>query len=162
MPGRKMWLPIIVMLLMPAICPAQESAPDHPIGLTLPGMSASILPGAAASRGLSLLDPGRFDMSQSYGVMYSFSSGQKDGDLLGLYRNRLSYRFTPRLNVQLGLGFLHRPLANQSENSAIRNQALMTAFQVDYRPFDSIFIHFSYQSLPGIGSRYMRRDWPTR
>jgi hypothetical protein len=157
-----MWLPIIVLLLMPVVCPAQESTPDDPIGLTMPGMSSGTFPGAVASGGLSLLDPGRFDMSQSYGVMYSFSSGQGDGDLLGLYQNRLSYRFSPRLNVQLGLGFLHRPLAIQSENSAIRNQALMTAFQVDYRPFDNIFIHFSYQSLPGIGSRYSRRDWPTR
>ena len=149
MPAKKIWLLTIVMLLMPAISIAQETMPIQRTGLTLPGLGSSILPGT--SQGLSLLDPQRFQMSQSYGLSYSYSSAQGRGDLLGLYRNMMSYRISPRLNVQLGLGFLHRPAAAFSENSAIRNQALMTAFQVDYRPFDSVFIHFSYQSLPGLG-----------
>jgi hypothetical protein len=146
--GKKIGLLMIVALL-PAISFAQDDAPDQRVGLILPGSASSMLPGA--SQGLSLLNPERFQMSQSYGMMYSYSSSQRKGDLLGLYQNMLSYRFSPRLNVQLGLGFLHRPAAAFSENSAIRNQALMTAFQVDYRPFNNIFIHFSYQSLPGIG-----------
>jgi len=148
--GRVIWLLVIALLLIPAVSFAYGELADQRVGLTLPGLEQSILSGT--SRGLSLLNPERLQMSQSYGMMVSYSSGQGKGDLLGLYQNMLSYRFSPRLNVQVGLGFLHRPLATFSENSAIRNQALMTAFQVDYRPFDNIFIHFSYQSLPGIGS----------
>jgi hypothetical protein len=154
--GKKMWLPLIFLLISPAALFAQTETPDQRTGLTLPGLGSSILPGT--SGGVSLLNPERFQMSQSYGISYSYISGQGKGDLLGLYQNRLSYRFSPRLNVQVGLGFLHRPVASLSENSAIRNQALMTAFQVDYRPFDNIFIHFSYQSLPEIGySQQWRR-----
>jgi hypothetical protein len=156
--GRKIWVTVIAVLIIPAVCLSQEHAPDQRVGLAVPGLETGILSGTAGSGGLSLLNPERFNMSHSYGVMATYSSGQGSGDLLGLYHNRLSYRFSPRLNVQLGLGFLHRPLATLSKNSAIRNQALMTAFQVDYRPFDNIFIHFSYQSLPGIGSHYLRRD----
>jgi hypothetical protein len=155
MRARNMPLLVIVLLLMPAVSLAQGETSDQRVGLTLSGLEQSILPGT--SQGLSLLDPERFQMSQSYGVMYSYSSGQGKGNLLGIYQNQLSYRFSPRLNVQVGLGFLHRPLATFSENSAIRNQALMTAFQVDYRPFDNIFIRFSYQSLPEIGDRDLWR-----
>jgi len=147
---KRVWLPVIIILLLPAGLCAQTETSNQRVGLALPGLGSSILPGT--SGGWSLLDPERFQMSQSYGVSYFYTSGQGNGDLLGLYQNRLSYRFSPRLNVQVGLGFLHRPLATLSENSAIRNQALMAAFQVDYRPFDHIFIHFSYQSLPGISS----------
>jgi len=150
--GKRIWLVLIVLLLIPAVPAAQEDMPSQRVGLNLPGLQSGILPGTAASQGLSLLDPERFQMSQSYGISYSYTSGQGKGDMLGLYQNQLSYRFSPRLNVQVGLGFFHRPLGTFSENNTIRNQALMTAFQVDYRPFDSIFIHFSYQSLPGIGS----------
>jgi len=147
---RMMRLLVIALLLMPAASFAYGELPDQRVGLTLPRLEQSISSGT--SQGLSLLNPERLQMSQSYGMAVSYSSGQGKGDLLGLYQNTLSYRFSPRLNVQMGLGFLHRPLATFSENSATRNQALMTAFQVDYRPFDNIFFHFSYQSLPGIGS----------
>jgi|GEM_PF-2833566 len=155
--GKKIWLPMIIIVLLPAVPFAQTEAPDQRVGLTLPGLGLNILPGT--SGGVSLLDPERFQMSQSYGISYSYISGEGKGDMLGLYQNRLSYRFSPRLNVQVGLGFLHRPLATLSENSTIRSQALMTAFQVDYRPFDNIFIHFSYQSLPGIDNS---RQWRYR
>jgi hypothetical protein len=60
----------------------------------------------------------------------------------------------------VGLGYLHRPVALFSENDAIRNQALISAFQVDFRPFDNVFIQFNYQSLPAID--YRDRMWRYR
>jgi hypothetical protein len=155
MAWKKRPLLIFVLLLIPLASLAQENTAHGRVGLTVPGMATSVFPGPR--QGLSLLNPERLQMSHSYGVMYFYSSGQKKGDLLGLYQNRLSYRLSPRLNVQVGLGFLHHPLATFSENSTIRNQALMTAFQVDYRPFANIFIHFQYQSLPTIGDHDLWR-----
>jgi hypothetical protein len=139
------------LALLPVMVNADDDVPGSQTGLPLTGLQGGAFPGAA--QGLSLLDPQRLQMSQSYGLMYSYSSGQRKGDLVGLYQNMLSYRFSPRLNMKVGLGYLHQPVAALSQNDTIRNQALMTAFQVDYQPFHNVFIHFGYQSLPVIDSR---------
>jgi hypothetical protein len=91
-------------------------------------------------------------MSQSYGLIYS--SAGKSGDLVGLYQNRLSYRISSRLNLRVDLGYLHRPLPSQSRNTAIRNQALLTAFQLDFKPIENLFIQFNVRSYPMVDYRY--------
>jgi hypothetical protein len=149
--SKKILLLFCSLALIPAMLFAEGDLHNSHIGLTRPGIGLQNLPGT--SQGLSLLDPGRLQMSQSYGLAYSYYSGQRGGDLVGLYQNVLSYQLSQRLDVKVGLGYLHRPVEILTQNDAIRTQALMTAFQVDFRPFDNVFIQFNYQSLPAIGYR---------
>jgi len=121
---------------------AEGSATAGQTGLMWPDSGGDMFSGIG--RGLSLLDPQRLQMSQSYSLMYS--SQGKSGDLVGLYQNWLSYRFSPRCKVGVNLGYFHRPVAALSHNAAIRNQALLTAFQLDFKPFDNLFIQFNFRS----------------
>ena len=145
----KMCLLICVLILMAGTALAQGDIGDHRAGLSLPGLDLGELPGA--NQGLSLLDPQRLQMSQSFGLVYS-SNGKK-GDMVGLYQNLLSYRISPRLNLKVNLGYMHRPLADSQASAGLSRQALMTAFQVDFRPLDNIFIRFDYRALPVTGYR---------
>lgn len=147
--SSKMCLLICILALMPAMLFAEGGVMDSHIGLALPGLGQSTLSGA--SQGLSLLNPQRLQMSQSYGLVYS--SDGKNGDMVGLYQNLLSYRISPRLNLKFNLGYYHRPFATSSATSSFNRQALMTAFQVDFRPFDNVFIRFDYRSQPVIDYR---------
>jgi hypothetical protein len=145
----KMCLPICAIMLMAGLSFADGDVGDQRIGLSYPGLDLGDLPGTG--QGLSLLDPQRLDMSHSFGLIYS-SDGKK-GDMVGLYQNLLSYRFSPRLNLRVNLGFMHRPFLNSQASTGLNRQALMTAFQVDFRPLDNVFIRFDYRSLPVTGYR---------
>jgi hypothetical protein len=136
-------------MLMASMSFAEGDVADHRAGLSPPGLDLGDLP--RANQGLSLLDPQRLQMSQSFGLVYS-SDGKK-GDMVGLYQNLLSYRVSPRLNLKVNLGFMHRPLADSQASTGLNRQALMTAFQVDFRPLDNVFIRFDYRSLPVTGYR---------
>ena len=145
----KMCLSICILMLMAGLSFAGGDVGDHRAGLSLPGLDLGDLPGA--NQGLSLLDSQRLQMSQSFGLVYS-SDGKK-GDMVGLYQNLLSYRISPRLNLKVNLGFMHRPLADNQSSAGLNRQALMTAFQLDFRPLDNVFIRFDYRSLPVTGYR---------
>jgi hypothetical protein len=150
MRAKKIWVLMSILALLSAMLFAEGTDATSHTGLVLPDSGGDILPGLG--QGLSLLDPQRLQMSQSYSLMYS--SQGKSGDLVGLYQNWLSYRFSPRLQVGVNLGYFHRPMAALSHNAAIRNQALLTTFQLDYKPFDNLFIHFNFRSQPMIDYRH--------
>lgn len=147
--SSKIYLLICILSLIPAMVFAEGDVANSHVGLILPGLGQSTFSGAG--EGLSLLDPQRLQMSQSYGLVYS--SNGKHGDLTGLYQNMMSYRISPRLNLKFSLGYYHRPFAVSSAASGFNRQALMSAFQVDFRPLDNVFIRFDYRSLPAIDYR---------
>jgi hypothetical protein len=146
---KKICLLALLLALMPATPFAGGDAQDTHAGLAMPGLGQSQFSGAG--QGLSLLDPQLLDISQSYGLVYSTDG--RNGDLIGLYQNLLSYRLSPRLNLKFNLGYYHQPFAASSAASGLNRQALMTAFQLDFQPFDNVFIRFDYQSLPAIDYR---------
>lgn len=153
------WSLLCVLVLLPSVLIAEEAQVAGQTGLALPGLSRDMFSGFG--QGISLLDPQRLRISQSYGLTYS--SRGKSADLVGLYQNCLSYRFSPRLNVKVHLGYLHQPIAVLSHSSSIRREALMTAFQLDFQPIDNFFIHFNFRSHPVIDYRdslwRFRGDW---
>jgi hypothetical protein len=147
---KGIWLLISILMVWPVMSLADGTDTAGRTGLMSPNSDANIFPGLG--QGLSLLDPQRLQMSQSYSLMYSTQG--RSGDLVGLYQNWLSYRFSPRLKVGVNLGYWHRPVAALSRNATIRNQALLTTFQVDVQPFDNLFIHFNFRSQPVIDYRH--------
>ena len=140
---------LFLLAILPAMLFAEGSDTERRMGLASPGAWGMMLP--QLEGGVSLLDPQRLQMSQSYGLLYS--TGGKSGDLVGLYQNRLSYHFSPRLNLRVDLGYLHRPVPSLSRNATIRNQALLSAFQLDFQPIDNLFIQFNFRSLPVLDYR---------
>jgi len=146
----KCWSLVCLLALFPTMVFAEEVATAGRTGLVWPDSGGDMFSGIGQS--LSLLDPQRLQMFQSYSLMYS--SQGKSGDLVGLYQNWLSYSFSPRFKVGVNLGYFHRPVAALSHNAAIRNQALLTAFQLDLKPFDNLFIQFNFRSQPVIDYRH--------
>jgi hypothetical protein len=147
--SKTSWLLICILALLPSVLLAEGTGVVVKTDLTYPLSGQNIF--GSFGQGLSLLDPQRLHMSQSYGLVYS--SRGKSGDLVGLYQNMLSYRVSPSLNVKVNLGYFHRPLAINSNTSTLRHQALMTAFQLDFQPIDNVFIQFNYRSQPVIDYR---------
>lgn len=143
------WSLVCILALLPSVLFAEGADTAGQMSLAVPGSAQSMFPGFG--QGISLLDPQRLQMSQSYGLVYSSRGGSRD--LVGLYQNRLSYRFSPRLNVRVDLGYYHRPVAALSRTSSFRRQALMTALQLDFQPIDNFFIQLNFQSQPVIDHR---------
>jgi len=141
---RTGWLLICMLALLASLLYSAKVGAVERTGLVLPNPAGEMFSGLG--QGISLLDPERFQMSQSYSLMYSSGGGSRD--LVGLYQNWLSYRLSSRLNVRVDLGYFHRPTAALSNTSTVRKQALSTAFQVDFRPLDNFFIQLNFQSWP--------------
>jgi hypothetical protein len=141
---RTGWSLICMLTLLACVLFAGENSAADGTGLALPSLNGELFSGLG--QGVSLLDPQRLQMSQGYSLMYS--SGGRSRDLVGLYQNWLSYRFSPRLNVRVNMGYFHRPVAALSNTSTVHKQALSTAFQVDFRPLDNVFIQLNFQSRP--------------
>jgi hypothetical protein len=150
MRAKKGWLLVCILALLPALLFAEGAGTAGRTGLIWPDSGGDIWPGMG--RGISLLDPQRLQMSQSYSLVYS--SRGKSGDLVGLYQNWLSYRISPNFKVGVNLGYFHRPIAGLPQGAAVRHQALLTAFQMDFKPFDNLFIQFNFRSQPAIDYRH--------
>lgn len=98
-----------------------------------------------------LLDPSRFSMHQSYSMGY-WSNG-RDGDMTGLYLNRLQYDFSIPLSLQVDIGLFHKPMAlfngGKSETPGVENQTLtIPHVGLTYQPSKNIFMAFEYFSVP--------------
>ena len=98
-----------------------------------------------------LLDPGRFSMHQSYSMSY-WSNG-REGDMTGLYLNRLQYDFSIPLSLQVDIGLFHKPMAlfngGKGEAPGAENQTLtIPRVGLTYQPSKNIFMAFEYFSVP--------------
>ena len=98
-----------------------------------------------------LLDPGRFSMQQSYSMSY-WSNG-REGDMTGLYLNRLRYDFSIPLSLQVDIGLFHKPMAlfsgGKSETPGVENQTItIPRVGLTYQPSKNIFMAFEYFSVP--------------
>ena len=102
----------------------------------------------------NLIDPNKFEMSQSYSL--SFLSGGGRTMNQGLYLNTMSYQFSDPLSVQLRFGFLHQPFgqfSNQNEQSP--GEFFLQGARLQYQPMKNMTITMDYQVYPaGIQSPY--------
>lgn len=117
---------------------------------------------------MSLLDPDRFSMKQSY--MASFSSTGGSGGVMGTYINSMEYRFNAplilRLKVayqtQTGTVFGHKDSFTGLRQNA-QGRLFVPSFDVVYKPFKNTTIGISYRDFSGMnmGNPYYNRYNPS-
>ena len=112
----------------------------------LPSKGSFVLP-----KNLSLFNPERFKMSQSYSMF--FSSG-RNGGMRGMYENTINYKMSDKLNLRLNFGYMFQPgFINSKKNSAsnFNNGIFLPNFDLTYRPSKNTFLNFSYRTYtPGL------------
>ena len=133
---------LITFLLLPPLLQGQTG--DS--GQTFLNRSSLGGLGSGSLSGLSLLDPSKLSMSQSYTLSYSSSGNEKT--MVGLYMNTLNYRFSDPLSLTVHVGYMHQPFANANSSSLISNSALLSGFELEYKPWKNFFLKIEYGSLP--------------
>ena len=115
-------------------------------------------------RSMSLLDPDRFSMKQSY--IGGFSSNGGSGGVMGMYINSMEYRFNAPLIMRLkvayqtgtGTVFGHKDsFTGLRQNS--QGRLFVPSFDVVYKPFKNTTINVSYRDFSGMnmGNSYYDR-----
>ena len=96
-----------------------------------------------------LLDPSRLTMRQS--VTMSYMTLGKRGLFSNLYSNRINYRLTDRLDLDLNLSFRYTPSQlNRSwtgQGRSLQEQMFIPSFGLKYRPADGVTIELQYNQL---------------
>ncbi len=109
-------------------------------------------------RSMSLLDPERFSMKQTY--MMNFSSTGGDGGIMGMYINSMEYRFNAPLILRLKVAYQTQTgmMFGQRENygGPYRNEQgrlFIPSFDLVYTPFKNTTFGISYRDYSGM-NRY--------
>ena len=101
----------------------------------------------------ALLDPNRFNMSQSYSLSF-LSSGRRSYNQ-GLYLNTLTYRFSNPLLMQVAVGYLHQPFGGSVIAKDASGRFFVQRATLQYQPFKNTIFTIHYESLPyGYGNPY--------
>jgi hypothetical protein len=109
---------------------------------------------ATSRSSLSLSEPGRFSMHQSYSL--SAMSGPSGSMSSGLYLNTLSYQFTPLLTASVDVGF-HTPLHSSVpglEQSSAMGSLVVPRMGFEYRPSDRLTINLDVVNGPHAWKAY--------
>jgi hypothetical protein len=108
---------------------------------------------------MSLLDPERFTMKQSY--MMNFSSTGGNGGVMGMYLNTMEYRFNAPLVMRLQVAYQTQTgivFGNKDGYSGLNNlnqgRLFVPAFDIVYKPFKNTTFGFSYRDVSGMGNSY--------
>ena len=105
--------------------------------------------GIKHSNSLSLLDPNRLSMSQSYSLM--FLSDGKGSQASGFYLNRLIYQFSAPISLKLEMGYLHDSFLGEGKSTA---GSFFPAVELLYRPNRNFSLSFQYRVLPSPYNSY--------
>lgn len=139
-------LPILpVLALAASLLAAQE--------LGLPAGSYNSLNGLYSG----LLDPGRVTMSQSLSM--SYATWGRSGIFSNLYSNRINYRISDKLDLDLNLAvrFTPQQLNDRSlfQQGRARESLFLPSFGLRYRPASGVLLEFQYQQVdPMAPTRY--------
>ncbi len=98
---------------------------------------------------LSLLDPNRFSMSQSYSLM--FLSDGKRSQTSGFYLNRLIYQFSAPISLKLEMGYLHSSFLGEGKSAAPAGK-FFPALELLYQPSRNFSLRLQYRVLPSLRS----------
>ena len=120
---------------------------------------------AISPRGLSLLDPNRFSMKQSY--MANFSSSGGNGGVMGMYINSMEYRFNAPLIMRLKVAYQTQAgmlFGSKDSFTGLRqsNQGrlFVPSFDIVYQPFKNTTVNISYRDYSGMANPYYNRHNP--
>ena len=112
----------------------------------LPLKSSLLLP-----KGLSIFNPERFKMNQSYSMFYS--SG-RFGGMTGLYTNTVHYKLSDAIKLRFQFGYMLQPSflnSNRKSFSSINNGIFLPNFDLKYQPSENTIIRFSFKTYtPGL------------
>jgi hypothetical protein len=137
---KKIFLFSVLVIVIPSLMFAQLKSGVKPA----PSISEELkLPSNGISGLGSLLDPSKFNMSQSYSVMYSNFAGR--GNTFGLYTNTIDYRISDPLSLRLHLGYLHQPFM---KGLGLDNGFLLGGAELNYKPMDNMLINIQYGNFP--------------
>ncbi len=137
---------IILPILAMAWCLAQAQEPWLP-----PGGYNSL-----SSLYSGLLDPSRVTMSQSLSM--SYATWGKSGIFSNLYANRINYRISDKLELDLNLAvrFTPQQLNDRSlfQQGRARETLFLPSFGLRYRPTSGVLLEVQYQQAdPFISNR---------
>jgi hypothetical protein len=112
---------------------------------------------------MSLLDPNRFSMKQSY--IASFSSSGGSSGAMGTYINSMEYRFNAPLILRLKVAYQTQTGAlfnSRNTYSGLRQndqgRMFVPSFDLIYKPFKNTTVNIAYRDYTGMsrGSYYDR------
>ncbi|MFH1214703.1 MAG: hypothetical protein V1681_11480 [Candidatus Neomarinimicrobiota bacterium] len=116
------------------------------------------MPGLAPSlSNLSLFDPSRFSMRQSYSLSLATSGGQSAS--LGMYQNSMSFLLSEKWLLNTRFGFIHDPLKLGGMNMMNTNlfNNLIYGADLTYRPKENVVFNIRFDRMPyysSYGYRY--------
>jgi len=96
---------------------------------------------------LGFFNPENFTMHHSY----SFSTMLMGGKtiVIGMYTNSMLYRISDPLSVRLDVSLMHSPFNSFGKSfQSDLNQLFINRAELNYRPFDNMFIQFQYRRVP--------------
>ncbi len=100
---------------------------------------------------LSIFNPERFKMNQSYSMFYS--SG-RFGGMTGLYTNTIHYKLSDAMKLRFQFGYMLQPSflnSNRKSFSSINNGIFLPNFDLKYQPSENTIIRFSFKTYtPGL------------
>lgn len=104
-----------------------------------------------------LLDPSRLTMSQSLSM--SYATWGRSGIFSNLYSNRINYRISDKLDLDLSLAVRYTPqqLNDRSlfQQGRAKESLFLPSFGLRYRPSNSILLEIQYQQVdPMAPTRY--------
>lgn len=134
----------VLLVVAPVIALAQVNSGSSQSSVGVP--PSGILGGAVSKPGLSLLDPSRFHMRNSYTMSY-FSSGGRQGSV-GLYMSTLEYQLSRPLTVRIGLGYLHQPLGFVKNMGGPGEGRILPNVSLDFRPSDKFHFILDFRTIP--------------
>jgi hypothetical protein len=116
-------------------------------------------------RSLSLLDPDRFSMKQSY--MVNFSSTGGSGGVMGMYINSMEYRFNAPLILRLKVAYQSQTgmlFGDKNRYTGLPNnqqgRLFIPSFDLVYKPWKNTTFGISYRDYSGMNmlgyNRYNR------
>lgn len=92
-------------------------------------------------------NPQNFEMNHT--VSMSYSSFGNQGIALGVYTNRMAYKFSENLDVEADISFINSPYSSFGDQHAKSlNGIYLSRAQLNYRFSDDFHISLRYNQLP--------------
>jgi hypothetical protein len=96
---------------------------------------------------ISLFDPSRLTMKQSYS--FGYYSGAGTNGSIGYYLNSIEYAFSSPLKIRVDLGYLHSPTNLLSgTSSGLNSGVFIPGFAIDWRPSKNFNFRLDYRHVP--------------
>lgn len=112
-------------------------------------------------KGSSLLMPNKLSMSHSMGFEAGTASGG-NGYYLSRYTNHISYKFNPKLALDLDLNFVNFGSASTKSGISFNQDnksKILPEFSLSYKPSDSVSFELHYKQSPYSLYQYANRPW---